>query len=145
MNQTYISDSPAMTEQFAKQVAVGLKGGDVIAFHGGMGVGKTAFVRGLAEGLAVRGEVCSPTFALVHEYKGPLTLFHFDLYRIADPDDLYSTGFFDYLELPNAILAIEWSERVLSELPSHTIHITLTALDENRREIRVEEGSSCTY
>ena len=77
-----ITHSPKETENFAEEFAKELVPGDVIAFKGGMGAGKTTFVRGLARGLGVKGEVSSPTFALVHEYPGSPSLFHFDMYQI---------------------------------------------------------------
>ena len=107
--QSIITNSAAETEKFAQELAGKLKGNDVLAFFGGLGMGKTTFVRGLARGLGSSDEVSSPTFALVHEYRSTPKLYHFDMYRVASFDDLYSTGFFDYLET-GAILAIEWSE-----------------------------------
>ena len=71
-----------------------LQGGEVIAMYGGMGMGKTAFTRGLARGLEIDHGVSSPTFALVHEYQGRLTVYHFDMFRVESWDDLYSTGFY---------------------------------------------------
>ena len=92
-------------EDFAKE----LRSGDVIAYRGPMGAGKTAFTRGLARGLGLEDHVSSPTFALVHQYgSGASALYHFDMYRVDGFDDLYSTGFFDYLDF-GGILAIEWS------------------------------------
>lgn len=134
--KTYLSHSVSETEQFACDFASTLKSGDVIAFIGGLGAGKTAFVRGLAKGLNVFGEVSSPTFSLVHEYTGDIDLYHFDMYRISDLDDLYSTGFFDYLET-GAILAIEWSENILDALPENTIYVNIRPVGENEREITV--------
>ena len=107
----YVSHSTAQTEAFAASFAAKLRAGDVIALYGGLGVGKTAFVRGLCAGLGTTSEVSSPTFALVHEYDGRLSVAHFDMYRIHDLDDLYSTGFFDYLDA-GYVLVIEWSENV---------------------------------
>lgn len=142
MNQTFVTHSPEETETVAKKFAETLRGGEVLAFRGGMGAGKTAFVRGLADGLQVCGEVSSPTFALVHEYPGKIPLYHFDMYRITDWDDLYSTGFFDYLDQSNAVLAIEWSEQIEDALPEHTIFITLEHLSDEERKITIERSSS---
>ena len=134
----YLSKNTEDTEQFAAEFAKQLKPGDVIAYLGGMGAGKTAFTRGLALGLSVSGEISSPTFALVHEYPGKIPLYHFDMYRITSLDDLYSTGFFDYLDT-EAILAIEWSENISEILPDHTIYIEIKQVDsdENLREITI--------
>ena len=88
------SRSPAQTELIGEKLAAQLSGGEVIALYGGLGMGKTNFVRGLARGLGVEEGVSSPTFALVNEYHGRLTLYHFDMYRVTTWEDLYSTGFF---------------------------------------------------
>lgn len=118
------SNSTEETEAIGEKLAGALQGNEVIALYGGMGMGKTAFVRGLARGLGVSAEVSSPTFALVHEYRGRIPLYHFDMYRVGGWDDLYSTGFFDYLD-SGAVLVIEWSENIESALPDGVIRITL--------------------
>ena len=133
----FITHSPSETEQIARQLAQQLKPGDVIAYRGGLGVGKTAFTRGLAEGLQVTGEVSSPTFSLVNEYQGEIPLYHFDMYRINTLDDLYFTGFFDYLE-NGSILAIEWSENIADYLPENTITVELKRLGETTRKITID-------
>lgn len=120
----FISKSVQDTEEIAARLAKKLRGGEVIAFTGSMGMGKTAFTRGLV--LALNGDdvVSSPTFALVNEYQARLTVQHFDMYRVTDWDDLYSTGFFDYLDTDN-VLVIEWSENIDGALPENTIHIAM--------------------
>jgi len=128
------------TEQFAQELAQKLLPGDIIAFTGGLGVGKTAFVRGLAQGLGCSDEVSSPTFSLVHEYDGPVTLYHFDMYRIHSLDELYSTGFFDYLDC-GGIMAIEWSENIAAVLEQERcIAVSIEPEDENIRIITVNGG-----
>ncbi|MEG0692839.1 MAG: tRNA (adenosine(37)-N6)-threonylcarbamoyltransferase complex ATPase subunit type 1 TsaE [Oscillospiraceae bacterium] len=137
----YISSSVTETENIAKKFAKELKSGDVIAYKGNLGAGKTAFTRGLAEGLELDCEVSSPTFALVHEYRGKdITLYHFDMYRINDFNDLYSTGYFDYLDL-NQILAIEWSENIEGILEENTIFVDIQTIDENTRKINIFGGN----
>ena len=135
----YHSTSAQQTEQIAAQLAKELRSGDVLAFRGGLGAGKTAFVRGLAEGLGVTGEVASPTFSLVNEYRGNPPLYHFDMYRISTMDDLYFTGFFDYLE-NGSILAIEWSENIADWLPDGVITISINRLGDEEREILLDGG-----
>ena len=129
--------SPEETILFAQKVGSLLKGGDVIAYKGSMGAGKTTFTRGLAVGMGLPDEVISPTFALVNEYRGKITLYHFDMYRIENADDLETTGFYDYMSDDN-VLAIEWSENILDCLPRVTIFITITRIDEDTREITIE-------
>ena len=103
-----------------------------------MGMGKTAFTRGLARGLGVSGEVSSPTFALVHEHSGKIPLYHFDMFRVDSWDDLYSTGFFDYLE-SGGVLVIEWSENIEGALPEDAVRITISQGEgENQRVFQVE-------
>lgn len=122
MMQEITTASPAETEALGEKIGRTLRGGEVLALFGGMGMGKTAFARGLARGLDVTGEVSSPTFALVHEYPGRLTLYHFDMYRVTGWDDLYSTGFFDYLDA-GGVLLVEWSENIENALPETTARI----------------------
>ena len=129
MDQTVCTRSVEETEQLAASFARKLRRGDVVALYGGLGAGKTAFVRGLAKGLHATSEVSSPTFALVHEYDADIPICHFDMYRIRSMDDLYSTGFFDYLE-SGGVLVIEWSENIASYLP------------ENAKTIRLEYGDA---
>lgn len=134
----FLSRSTRETEDFAAALAEKLRPGDVIACRGGMGAGKTAFVRGLARGLGLADEVSSPTFALVHEYtNGNIPLYHFDMYRVSGFDELYSTGFFDYLE-QDGVLYIEWSENIEGALPDGVITLTLERVDDDTRQLTIE-------
>ena len=127
MEQQYLSHSAGETEQIAADFAAGLKSGDVIAYKGPMGAGKTAFTRGLCRGLGLdESQVSSPTFALVHQYgNGEHALYHFDMYRVESYEDLYSTGFFDYLEC-GGVLVIEWSENIENALPENAVRIAIS-------------------
>ncbi len=117
----YITNSPEETEALGAALAKGLNPGTVIAFLGGLGMGKTAFIRGLARGLGIDCRVTSPTYTIVNEYPGGrLPLFHFDLYRLSDPEDLFDIGWEDYLER-GGICAVEWSERGLDALEGLTV------------------------
>ena len=137
INGQYISNSPDDTMRIAERLAETLKGGEVIAFRGGLGMGKTCFVRGLAKGLGFTGDVSSPTFALINEYLGGrLDLFHFDMYRVEDWDSLYSTGFFDYLE-SGGVIAAEWSENIDGALPENTVYVTFERTGENGRILTI--------
>lgn len=133
----YISNSPQKTEQIAAEIASTLVGGEVIAFRGDLGAGKTCFTRGLAQGLGFVGEVNSPTFALINEYiGGRLPIYHFDMYRISEWEELYSSGFFDYLEA-GGVIAAEWSENIENALPQNTVYIEIDKLSDFEREITV--------
>lgn len=135
----YLSHSPQETEEIAARFAAELRGGTVVAFFGGLGMGKTAFVRGMAKGRGLDAEVSSPTFALVHEYGGQPPLVHFDMYRVSGWEDLYSTGFFEYIDA-GCLLAVEWSENVEAALPEGaTVRVTISAEGENTRRIEIEE------
>ena len=112
------------TIEYAKKLGSVLKGGEVIAYFGGLGMGKTTFTSGLCEGYGIKAEVSSPTFALVNEYGSTKKLYRFDMYRISSFDDLCSTGFFDYLDI-NAVLAVEWSENIENALPDNYIRIEI--------------------
>lgn len=132
MGEVFRSESVVMTEEYGRRLAAELKGGTVLALFGGMGMGKTALVRGIAAGLGLSAEVSSPTFALVHDYGGHPPLVHFDMYRVTGWEDLYSTGFFDYLDM-GAILVVEWSENIVSALPEDAIRLHISRVDENTR------------
>lgn len=131
-----ITHSSAETEALARELAKALRPGDVLAFRGGLGAGKTAFVRGLAQAMAPDAEVSSPTFALVNEYQGQIPLWHFDMYRITSLEDVASTGFFDYLEM-GGVLAVEWSEHIEPALPEGTIFITIDRPPEGGENDRI--------
>ena len=124
MGEIFRSESVAMTEEYGRRLAEELHSGSVVAFFGGMGMGKTAMVRGIAAGLGLDAEVSSPTFALVHDYGGQPPLIHFDMYRVSGWEDLYSTGYFDYLD-EGCILVVEWSENIASALPEDAICIRI--------------------
>lgn len=109
--QKYISNSEAETMALAGEICSRIKPGFLVFFSGEMGAGKTAFVRGALKAYGNPAFVSSPTFALVNDYGGAPHIYHFDMYRITDMDDLYSTGFFDYMN-DDSILFVEWSENV---------------------------------
>ncbi len=115
-----VSNSPKETECFAEKLGKILNGGEVIAYFGGLGMGKTRFTAGLAKGMGIQDDVSSPTFSLVHEYGDKMKLYHFDMYRITTFDDLCSTGFFDYLDW-GGVLAVEWSENIETAIPEEKL------------------------
>lgn len=131
----FISSSASETENIGKKLAKKLKGTEVIALFGGLGAGKTAFTRGLSEGLGFEDGVSSPTFALVHEYEGKFPIFHFDMYRVTTYDDLYSTGFF--VILATVFWLLNGAKISMGVLPNDAIRITIKPLSENEREITI--------
>lgn len=140
MEKVYISNSYKETEEIASDFAKTLTGGEVIAFIGSLGMGKTCFTKGLVNGLGFLGEVNSPTFAIMNEYiGGKFPVYHFDMYRIEGWEDLDSCGFFDALD-SGGVLAVEWSENVLGALPEDTIFISIERLDDNCRKITIKKG-----
>ena len=134
--------SPEETEAIGRKIAAKLLPGDIIAYYGDLGAGKTAFTRGLAAGLGVTEQVTSPTYTIVNEYlSGRLPLFHFDMYRLGSADDLFDIGWEDYLAR-GGVCAVEWSENV-EEALSGAIRITISKdpADENVRTITIEGGA----
>lgn len=125
----------AETEQAAAEIAKQLKNGGFLALYGGMGAGKTTFVRGLVKALCPECVelVHSPTFAIVNEYRGKeMNIFHFDLYRLTDEDDLYSTGFYDYIE-QGALVITEWTELFEDCVPENALRLKIETVGETQR------------
>ena len=139
MIQSTFTFSPEETEAVGASVAKALLEDRAlprfIALYGDLGVGKTAFVRGLASVLAPGVAVRSPTFALVNEYRArPLPIFHFDMYRIEDEDALESIGFYDYLD--RGLCVVEWSENIGYALPEQYIRIEIQKCDAQQPDKR---------
>ena len=136
----YLAQSEADTEALGARLAQSLFPGAVVAYRGGLGMGKTAFTRGLARGLGFPGRVTSPTFTIVNEYEGGrLPLFHFDMYRLSGADDLFDIGWEDYLDR-GGVCAVEWSEQVEEALPPGTVTVTIDRCPDSpdRRRISIE-------
>jgi len=135
----YLSRSETETESIGEALGKRLCPGTVLAFRGDLGMGKTAFTRGLARGLGCTGRVTSPTFTIVNEYEGKIPLFHFDMYRLPDSDALFDIGWEDYLGR-DGVCAVEWSERVGDALPEDTVWVTIARRPESNdwRTITVE-------
>ena len=132
----FYSKNLSDTDAIAAEIASLLKPGDVLALYGEMGAGKTAFVRGLVKALCPEclPLVHSPTFAIVNEYEGDtLTVYHYDLYRIADEDDLYSTGYFDRLG-GKGIVVTEWSELIDGAIPADAYRLRIEKAGETERK-----------
>lgn len=129
--------SPRETEELGAKIAAVLRGNEMIALFGDLGAGKTAFTRGLCKGLDISDGVSSPTFAIVNVYNGRFPVYHFDMYRIADADDLFATGYYDYIG--NGVIVIEWSENIESELETDAIRIRIGKTEhEDHRVFEIE-------
>ena len=136
----YLSHSPEETEHIGEMLGRRLRPGTVVAYRGGLGMGKTAFTRGLARGLGCAGRVTSPTFTIVNEYDGATPLFHFDMYRLGSWEDLFEIGWEDYLNR-GGVCAVEWSERVDDAMPADTLWVDIArGTDESDRIITITGG-----
>ena len=138
----YLSHSEEETEALGARLAGALHGGSVVAYEGGLGMGKTAFTRGLARGLGCPGRVTSPTFTIVNEYEGGrLPLFHFDMYRLSSSDELFDIGWEDYLAR-GGVCAVEWSENVDDALEGAVIRVDIRRGEsDGERIITVTRGA----
>ena len=137
----FISKSEHDTEELGRRFASGLPGGTVVAMYGDLGAGKTAFTRGLAQGLGITDPVTSPTYTIVNEYlSGRIPLFHFDMYRLSSSDELFDIGWEDYLSR-GGVCAVEWSENVEDALQD-AIRVTIEkdADEPDTRHITITGG-----
>ena len=139
----FLTRSTAETESVGESLGKKLQRGAVVAFRGGLGMGKTAFIRGLARGLGYAGRVTSPTFTIVNEYDGTIPLFHFDMYRLDSAEALFEIGWDDYLDR-GGVCAVEWSENVSEAMPDDAIYVTIQRHEshDDWRYIRIEGGST---
>ena len=126
---TFFTKNEKETEALGRELAAVVRPGMVVALYGGMGAGKTALVRGIAEGMGLKARVSSPTFTIVNEYLGTPPLFHFDMYRLSSSDELFDIGWEDYL-CRGGVLAVEWSENVDDVFEGDTV------------KVRIEQGKS---
>ncbi len=137
----YKSNNPEETADIAARLADLLKAGDVVALSGDLGTGKTAFVQGLAKALGVTEYVSSPTFTIVNCYEGRLPVYHFDVYRIDDEDEMYEIGYEEYV-YGDGISIIEWPELISGILPEKRYDITITKntdIHDDYREIVIKK------
>lgn len=131
----YLSKSVNETKTIAKKLAGTLKGGEVILLNGELGAGKTTFTKGLVEGLGSKMMVVSPTFTIMHSYDdGRLPVYHFDMYRISNEDELYELGLDEYL-FEQGVCVIEWNK--FKELPEKTVVINIVSKGDNIREVEI--------
>lgn len=132
----YISESLEDTQEIAQRIADTLVSGDVLCMYGDLGAGKTAFVKGLAKGLGVDDHITSPTFTIVNEYFGRLKLYHFDVYRIADPDEMYEIGYEEYV-YGDGVSVIEWPQLIDEILPEKRYNVTISKDYDKHEDYRI--------
>ena len=135
-----VSSCAEETERVGNELAINIEQNKLprfVALCGGLGAGKTAFTRGFCSQLCPTAAVRSPSFAIVNEYRGNTDVYHFDVWRITDEDDLYSTGFYDYLE-GNGIVICEWAENIEYALPEKYIRVSIEGNGDAPRKITVE-------
>jgi tRNA threonylcarbamoyladenosine biosynthesis protein TsaE len=135
----FITHSPEETASLGARLAQVLRAGDVVAFTGDLGAGKTAFVSGMARGLGIEDRVTSPTFTIVNEYEGGrLPLFHFDMYRLGSADELFDVGWEDYLAR-GGVCAVEWTENVAEAIEPDAVRVSIRrGDDESSRIIHIQ-------
>jgi tRNA threonylcarbamoyladenosine biosynthesis protein TsaE len=135
-----VTHSAEETIEFGKYVGSKLTRGDMVAYLGDLGMGKTTLTRGIVMGLGLKDEVFSPTFTLANEYRGDsINVYHFDMYRINGLDGLEGIGFFDY-PLEDNVTIIEWSENVREIFTESTIKITIERIDDDTRKFTIDGG-----
>lgn len=139
MKRVFETFSLEETQKLGEELALELKAGDVIALNGDLGAGKTAFTQGLARGLGVEDYVTSPTFTIMNVFEGRLPLYHFDVYRISDPDEMEAIGFEEFL-YGEGVCVIEWSDLIKELLPKGTIDIRIYKEGPESRKFEIETG-----
>lgn len=136
--RTVIIESPEAMQQLGRDLATSLRPGDVVMLHGDLGAGKTTFTQGVAEGLGISGPVQSPTFTLVREHEGrTMRLYHLDLYRLDDPDELEDIGYEVFINPPDGVSMIEWPERAGDWLPDRFLLVHIEHLGGDRRSVQL--------
>lgn len=136
--ETLLSRSPEETQAIGRRLGARLGPGAVIACTGELGAGKTCFLQGLARGLGVTTDVTSPTFVLINQYRGRLPVYHLDAYRIGSLTELVELGIEEMLH-GDGVTVIEWADKLLPLLPAHTIHVSISGLGDEPRQIVIEE------
>jgi tRNA threonylcarbamoyladenosine biosynthesis protein TsaE len=131
---TFISNSPAETEQFGREFARKITQRDVLALKGELGAGKTEFVKGIAAGLASKDQITSPTFTLIHEYSGRLPIYHFDFFRIEDRQSAERLGLDDYF-FGDGVSVIEWADKFPELIPERATWFSFETRSETQRAI----------
>lgn len=133
----FITNTVEETIEIGKKIGSSLKAGDIVCIDGDLGSGKTHLTKGIALGLGIDEHITSPTFNIVNEYEGRLKFYHFDVYRVNDPDEIAAIGFDEYI-FSDAASVIEWSDYIRELIPEEHIQINIMKESENVRNINIE-------
>ncbi|TET10534.1 MAG: tRNA (adenosine(37)-N6)-threonylcarbamoyltransferase complex ATPase subunit type 1 TsaE [Candidatus Atribacteria bacterium] len=134
MNLTIITKSPEETKNLGKEVSKLAKPGDLLAFYGELGTGKTCFIQGIARGLKVKDYVTSPSFTIINEYQGKIPIYHFDLFRLDNAEEILELGYKEYF-YGEGLTVIEWAEKIEQLLPKEYLGIKIKFKDRYQRTI----------
>ena len=132
----FITHTPEETIELGKRIGSKLKKGDVIAMQGTLAAGKTTITKGIAQALGISDTITSPTFCLISEYYGKMPLYHMDVYRLEGGEDFVNLGTDDMI-YGDGVSIIEWSEKIMDELPKHTIILKITPNEDGSRLIEI--------
>ena len=138
---TFITHSPDETIELGRQIGLKLKKGDIIAMQGTLAAGKTTITKGIAQALEISDTITSPTFCLISEYSGKMPLYHMDVYRLDGVEDFINLGTDDML-YGDGVSIIEWSEKIMDELPKKTITLKITLNEDSSRTITIENWNN---
>lgn len=134
---TFFTHSAEETIALGYKIGKKLKKGDIIAMQGTLAAGKTTITKGIAQALEISEEITSPTFCLISEYSGKMPLYHMDVYRLDGTEDFINLGVDDML-YGDGVCIIEWSEKIMEELPKNTIILRISTENDNSRKIEIE-------
>ena len=134
MNLTIITKSPEETKNLGKEVSKLTKPGDLLAFYGELGVGKTCFIQGISQGLKVKDYVTSPSFTIINEYQGKIPIYHFDLFRLDNAEEILELGYKEYF-YGEGLTVIEWAGKIEQLLPKEHLEIEIKFKDRYQRTI----------
>lgn len=142
MEKAHTTNSPVQTKKIAQGIAEKILEGEyppVLALEGDLGAGKTTFLQGLAKGLGIKERVLSPTFVIMKKFKIPKSsfnfLYHFDCYRIQEPEEIIKLGFKEIIKDPKNVVAVEWAEKIEDALPGKLLKVKFEFIDEKTRKI----------
>ncbi len=125
-------------DDIAVKIAENLKNGGVLGLIGDLGTGKTTFTKMMCRELGIDGNIKSPTFTYVIEYlSGTMNIYHFDVYRITDPEEVYEIGFEDYIGEENSVVIVEWADNIIEEMPKETVYVEIGHNDEESRKVSI--------